>query len=194
MRNKMNHRPFFRIKLLAVIMVLSQYCYAGWDPTRADTADPKQSQIQTEKVLSRFLEANSKLNIYLQNAYGYAVFPEIKKGGFVLGGAMGEGTLYEQGSAIGMVSLKQMSFGLQFGGQVFSELIFFKDKQTLDQFKAGGVKINAQASVVGGEDNYSSANLDYNDGIAIFTLANTGIMAEAAIGGQHFKFKAYERH
>lgn len=192
MMHSTNSRSYFGIGLLIVMMILSQFCYAGWDPTQVDTGDPKQSQAQTKEVISRFLEANSKLKIFLANAYGYAIFPDVKKGGLVLGGAMGEGTLYEKGKAIGIVSLKQMSLGLQFGGQVFSELIFFKDKETIDTFKAGGIKVSAQASAVGGEDNYSSANLDYNDGVAIFTLANTGIMAEAAIGGQHFKFQAFE--
>ncbi len=174
------------------MMVLSQFCYAGWDPTLVDSGDSKQNQAQTKEVISRFLAANSKLNIYFNNAYGYAVFLNVKKGGFLLGGAIGNGTLYERRKAIGLVYLKQMSFGLQLGGQVLSELIFFKDREALDKFKAGGVKVSAQASVVGGKDNYRSTNLDYSDGVAIFTLANSGIMAEAAIGGQHFKFRPYD--
>ncbi len=175
---------------LFVMIVTSPYSFSGWDPTESDPQSVTQSQVNSREVIARFLKANPKLKVYFRNARGYALFPSVIKGGIVLGGAMGNGTLYERGRPVGNVSLKQMTFGLQLGGQSFSEIIFFKDKETIDIFKNGGVKFNAQASAVGGSD-FGSSNLDYNDGIAIFTLANTGIMAEASLGGQHFKFEPF---
>ncbi len=62
---------------------------------------------------------------FFKNAYGYAVFPTIGKGGLVIGGAYGNGQVYRQGVATGKSSLVKMSVGFQLGGQAFSEIFFF---------------------------------------------------------------------
>ena len=51
----------------------------------------------------------------LKNAYGYAVFPTIGKGGLVVGGAYGKGRVYEKGVYIGDTSMTQVSVGFQIG-------------------------------------------------------------------------------
>jgi len=35
----------------------------------------------------------------------------------------------------------------------------------------------------------ASANADYKDGVAVFTLAKGGAMAEASVGGQKFSYE-----
>ena len=42
---------------------------------------------------------------FFDNSYGYAVFPTIGKGGLVVGGAHGNGRVYEQGKYVGDASL-----------------------------------------------------------------------------------------
>src|SRR5215813_4737621 len=74
---------------------------------------------------------------FFKTAYGYAVFPTIGKGGFVVGGARGKGHVYEQGKYIGDTTMTQVTAGFQFGGQAYSEIIFFETKAALDQFTQG---------------------------------------------------------
>jgi hypothetical protein len=52
-----------------------------------------------------------------------------------LGGAYGTGTVFEKGEEIGTTTLKQASMGFEFGGEVYREIIFFGDKETLHDFK-----------------------------------------------------------
>ena len=40
---------------------------------------------------------------FFSNSYGYAVFPGIGKGGFVVGGAHGNGRVYRKGAYVGDV-------------------------------------------------------------------------------------------
>src|SRR5262249_62211890 len=77
------------------------------------------------------------MDSFFNNAYGYAVFPKITKAGIGIGGAGGDGTVFQAGNSIGSGSMTQLTVGLQLGGQTYREAIFFKDKGALDNFKQG---------------------------------------------------------
>ena len=65
---------------------------------------------------------------FFKNSYGYAVFPTIGKGGFVVGGSYGKGQVYRHGKVTGKTSVVEGSIGFQIGGKAFSQIIFFQDK------------------------------------------------------------------
>jgi lipid-binding SYLF domain-containing protein len=147
---------------------------------------------------------------FAKNAFGYAVFPTIGKGGVGLGGAYGKGRVYEKGKYIGDTSMTQVTVGLQLGGQAYSEMIFFEDERALKEFtggnfefgaEAGAIAItasaNASASTTGSSAGASGGKKDaktvgkYYKGMATFTVAKGGLMYEASIGGQKFSYKAH---
>lgn len=145
---------------------------------------------------------------FFNNNYGYAVFPTIGKGGFVIGGSYGEGRVYKTENLTGNVSLIKGSIGFQFGGQAFSQIIFFQDKRAYDEFTSGSFEFDGSASAVlvtagaqakagteGGTAGASAgpatgvqAKTNYFKGMAVFIQAKGGLMIEASIGGQKFKF------
>ncbi|MCP4023566.1 MAG: lipid-binding SYLF domain-containing protein [Desulfobacteraceae bacterium] len=145
---------------------------------------------------------------FFKNCYGYAVFPTVGKGGLVVGAAYGNGQVYKSGNVTGTVSLAKVTFGFQIGGQAFSEIIFFKNKHAYKEFTSGNFEFDASASAVaitlgaqakagtegataGASYNQSSgeyAEINYSNGMAIFVHTKAGLMFEAAIGGQKFKF------
>jgi lipid-binding SYLF domain-containing protein len=124
-------------------------------------------------------------------AAGYAVYPGVTKAGVGVGGARGGGTVYENGKLIGRSKLTQVSVGLQLGGQVYSEVVFFHNKEALENFKKGNLKIDAQASAVALKER-ASVDLPYRNGVAIVTMAKGGLMYEATVGGQKFSFDPIE--
>ena len=85
---------------------------------------------------------------FFKNCYGYAVFPTIGKGGLGVGAAHGNGRVYEKGKYIGDASMKQLTVGLQLGGQAYSQIIFFEDANALKQFTTGEFEFGAEASAV----------------------------------------------
>ena len=105
-----------------------------------------------------------------------------------IGGAFGQGLVYRGGQHTGDSKLVQLSIGFQFGGQAYSELIFFKDKAAFERFTGDNFELSAQASAVAVTAG-AAANVDYSDGIAIFTHIKGGLMYEASVGGQTFDYK-----
>ena len=82
------------------------------------TADEAQSTVNT------FKQRDPDLADLFTSSVGYVVFPQVKKGAFVFGGAGSEGILFERGVAMGTVKMSQVTVGAQVGGQTYSELIF----------------------------------------------------------------------
>jgi hypothetical protein len=62
---------------------------------------------------------------FFNNSYGYAVFPTVGEGSFIVGAAHGDGRVYAHGVQVGTTAVTQLSVGFQAGGKAFSENIFF---------------------------------------------------------------------
>jgi lipid-binding SYLF domain-containing protein len=145
---------------------------------------------------------------FFKNAYGYAVFPSIGKGGVGVGAAHGTGHVYVAEKLVGESSMTQLSVGLQLGGQVFSQIIFFEDQRSFDEFTGGNFEFGAEASAVaitaaasagagtdgssatasGGQHDATTVG-EYRKGMAVFTVAKGGLMYAAALGGQKYSYK-----
>ena len=145
---------------------------------------------------------------FFDKCYGYAVFPTIGKGGVGIGGAHGKGKVYAGGKYVGDTSMTQLTIGLQLGGQAYSEIIFFEDQRAFDEFTSGNFEFSADAGAIvitasasasaattgatgsasGGKKDAETAG-SYHKGMAVFTIAKGGLMYEAAIAGQKFKYK-----
>jgi len=124
---------------------------------------------------------------FAKKGYGYAFFPEITKGGLLVGGAHGRGVVYEKGQYIGYADLTQVSAGLQAGLQDYSELIVFENQGAMDKFKRNEFDFSANASAVYA-DKGAAANAQFVDGIAVFVRPMRGAMAEASLSGQQITY------
>src|SRR5215469_17026144 len=142
------------------------------------------------ETIERFKKKDPGIQKFFDDAVGIAVLPTVGKGAIGVGGAHGTGQLLVGGNAIGKISMTQVTIGFQFGGQAYSEIIFFQNQSTLDGFKHGDFAFAAQATAVALASG-ASANAAYRNGVAVLTLAKGGLMYEASIGGQKFSFKAY---
>ncbi len=151
-----------------------------------------QDEDEVAEVIQKFQEGDPGMQAWFREAYGYAVFPSVGKGGIGIGGARGSGLVYEQRRLIGKSTLTQVTIGFQLGGQAFSEVIFFKDKTALDDFTRGNFEMGAQVSAVALTAG-ASADLAYSGGVAVVTATKGGLMYEASVGGQKFDYETIER-
>lgn len=158
-----------------------------------ELSENERSELLTEAglAISDFKDEDPDIGKWFTDSYGYAVFPSIGKGGIGIGGAYGEGLVYQNGYAIGNSTMTQATIGLQLGGQSYQEVIFFKDKDALENFTSGNFEFGAQVSAVALTAG-ASADADFQDGMAIFTIQNGGLMYEASVGGQKFSYRAFE--
>lgn len=161
-----------------------------------------------QDAIKVFKEAG-RSSTFFGNSYGYTVFPNIGKGGFVVGAAHGKGRVYAAGKYVGDASMTQLTLGFQLGGQAYTQIIFFQDKRAFDEFTRGNFEFGAQAEAVaitagasagsstignsatasGGMNNATTRG-GYYRGTAVFTVAKGGLMYEASVGGQKFKYTA----
>ena len=166
------------------------------------TAWAQPTSAECRETLDRFKDLGDT-SAFLSQAYGYAVFPTIGKGGIGIGGAYGEGCVYRGGAKSGNVKMGQVTIGFQFGGQAYSELIVFKTADAYETFTSGSFEFGADATAValtygaqaGAGTTGASASAGESEGaaewyrgMAVFTLAKGGLMYEASVGGQKFEF------
>lgn len=153
--------------------------------------DPNnEMQLAVAKAILDVKKNDPGIDVFFKESAGYAVFPNVGKGGIGIGGAHGKGLVIAGEKAVGKTSLSQVTIGLQLGGQVYAEFIFFKDETALGNFQRGNFELNAQASAVAVTAG-ASANADYDKGVAIFTNVGGGLMYEASVGGQKFKYESF---
>ncbi len=159
------------------------------------------------KTINVFLKSDA-VKPFFDEAYGYAVFPTVGKGGIILGGAYGSGRVYLQDKISGTTTLMKVSIGFQLGGQAFSEIIFFKDERAYNEFTAENFEFDgslsavvitaaaqAQTSTQGntagaslGPATGAQAETSYTKGMAVFVHTLGGLMYEMSVGGQKFTF------
>jgi lipid-binding SYLF domain-containing protein len=92
----------------------------------------------------------------LQKAEAVAVFPAVKKGGFVVGGQWGRGVLSARSrktdtwSSPAFLTITGGSFGLQIGGQESDLVLVIMDRQGLDRLIRNQFKLGVDASAAAG--------------------------------------------
>ena len=155
----------------------------------ADDRPAAQTKLDKETVeaIELFKKADPEMARLFKEAAGYAVFPGVSKGAAGIGAAHGQGQVYTEGRLIGTATLTQVTIGLQLGGQEFAEVIFFETKETLDAFAAGKFAMSAQVTAIAAVDGASST-ANYQHGVQVYTVAKGGLMFEASVGGQKFRF------
>ena len=177
------------ILLQSCLTALPSHAFGGWDPDEdaAKQSGTRHGSGDVAKAIAKLKSRDPGIQRFFDKAYGYVIFPTVGKGGIGIGGAYGEGQVFRRGRYIGDTSLTQVSIGFQLGGQAFVEIIFFKDKHTLNDFTDGNFELGAQASAVALKAGVS-ADADYSNGVAVFTAPKQGLMYEAVIAGQKFSF------
>lgn len=187
--------------LTAISLLIAMPAFAD----KKDKAAKKEREFQ--EAVTKFKQSAS-VSQYFQNAYGYALYPTIGKGGMGIGGSGGSGRVFAQGSQTGTSSVGGVSIGFQFGGQAYSQVIFFQNKAAYDKFTSGKFEFGAQAQAIAiqasagasagttgnnaeasGTGSAGAAKGDYTNGMVVFTAAKGGLMYEASLGGQKYSFK-----
>ncbi len=180
----------------ALLLIVGTFSVAGWAANEADFAN----------ALADF-RATPEVAAMLDESHAYAIFPTVGKAGIGIGGAFGQGRVYQGGTHIADTSLTQLSIGFQLGGAAYSQMILFRNQDALSEFSTGKFSFGAEASAVAltagaqakANSMGSSASASdsepggsavggWNGSMAVFVLAKGGLMYEATIGGQSFSY------
>jgi len=175
------------LSLRATVLIVVA-CFLVFDGFGQSDSKKEQIAIDAKEAKAEFIKSDPKIADLFTKAYGYVIFPNVGKGAVGIGGASGNGVAWEKGVEIGTAKMTQVSIGFQWGGQAYREVIFFEKKENMDRFKENKVELSAQVSAVAVKSG-ASANAKYVEGVMVFTMEKGGLMYEAAVGGQKFKFE-----
>jgi lipid-binding SYLF domain-containing protein len=157
--------------------------------TAPDTVDERQTlESRARTTVQEMTAQDADLRDLIAGSYGYVVFPEIGKGGAVVGAAWGRGVMFEQGRPTGFVELNQGSIGAQLGGQTFAELIVLQDARAAERIRSGTFEIGGNVSAVVLKAG-AAKSATFTDGVAVFQMPRGGMMVELSVAGQKLNYE-----
>ena len=171
---------FLFVALLLPIAVHSQASLGGWDPNETQKAQAAADSFRADQP---------ELEAYFDSAYAWAIYPSVTKVAWILGGAHGSGIAFIDDQPVGRTSLTQGSIGFQFGGEAFSEILFFQNEEAFQRFSEGNFEFGAKAAATLITEG-AAVSLAYERGVAVFTRSKGGLIVDASLGGQKFSYEA----
>ena len=172
--------------LLITLMTVPALSHGAWQP---DPDDPQQ--VAVDVSIKAFLEKNTGVQEYLDQAWGYAVFPRVVRVGVMWGGSFGKGLVIEGDQLVGQCSQSLLGLGAQLGFQTYKQIILFQTEEALRTFQEGRLEFQGRASLVFITAG-AAANPSHLPEVAIFTLTEAGLMFEASAGPTKFTYTPIE--
>ncbi|MBP2830836.1 lipid-binding SYLF domain-containing protein [Aquimarina sp. U1-2] len=176
------------MKLQKSIITLLVLCFTLGTYAQKDMKEKKDLKERAMEVKQQMLEKDPSLSALFNSSTGYVIFPAVGEAGFIIGGASGNGVVYENNMFIGTADLKQIDVGLQAGGKTYGEVIFFKNQDALDTFKNNKFELSAELSATLINEGAAKKTKFKND-VLVFVLPKKGLMADASVGAQRFTFE-----
>ncbi len=139
-----------------------------------------------DKALAALEAQSSEAKALAERAKGILVFPEIIKGGLLIGAQAGEGALRKNGKTAGYYNTVAVSYGLQAGIQWFGYAMYFMNDSALDYLdESDGWEIGTGPSIVvvdkGAAGSLTSSSL--KEDIYVFFFKQKGLMAGLGLQG-----------
>jgi lipid-binding SYLF domain-containing protein len=180
----MNWNRFAAALLLQIALALTPSATAFAVPPLAPTAS--QIDASAASALHNLYAHNAAARALGAKAKAVLVFPDIKKGAFVVGAQWGYGALRKGSSTTGYYRTAAASYGFQAGVKKFGYALFFMTDSALAYLdKSGGWAIGTGPSVVvvdqGLARSLTTTNL--RSDIYAFVFDQKGLMAGIGIEG-----------
>jgi lipid-binding SYLF domain-containing protein len=183
-------RNLIRFSIIPVIMFISLCIIAGCSSTGTSKYSMKHSasqiDVDVDEALNKLYIVSPAAKDMSMIAKGILVFPAIVKGGFVVGGAYGEGALRQGNKTVGYYNSVAASYGLQAGAQKFGYALVFMDEASMDYLtRSDGWEIGVGPSIVVVDEGVARAltSTTAREGVYAFFFDQKGLMAGLGIQG-----------
>jgi len=144
---------------------------------------------KADVAIEKFKKLVKGGDVFLSKVKGYLVFPEVYKGGFIVGGEYGNGVLRVDGKSVAYYNIASASVGFQIGAQKTSYIFAFADQYALDSFrKSNGweVGVDGSIAVVKWGQGIDVSSISFEKPIYAFVFDNKGLMANVSLEGTKF--------
>ena len=177
------------LKPTLLVAIVGAFLFTACATAPTSPSAREELQIDAQETLRRMQDRDPGLSELLAQSAGYAVFPQVGKGGALVGGAYGRGIVYQDGQAVGYVELNQASLGAQLGGETFAELIVFENERALQQLQNGTYDITGQASATALTQGAARGASFGQNGVAVFLVPRGGLMVDLSVAGQRLNYQ-----
>jgi lipid-binding SYLF domain-containing protein len=180
---------YVMLSALALSLVMMTGCESKSGNANAPATQAGFHQ-ESQAALRQMTANDSRVQDSLNGAYAYAVFPDVGKAALGVGGAGGNGVVYNRdGQVIGTAKLNQASIGLQVGGETYSELVIFQNQDAFNSFANGNLDFGAQTSATLIKAGAAGA-APFQHGVAVYILPKGGLEAGVSVNGQKLTYYA----
>lgn len=160
-------------------------------------SEPQRVIDKARIVVDAFLDDPdfAKMRVYVQNAYGVLIIPDLLKGGFFIGAEHGTGVLLARDPQSGAWSEPAFydiyggSFGLQMGGQSSDAVFTLMNPGAVEKLLNARFKLGADASVAVGEIGArvgAGTTVHFGEDVYVFAR-NKGLYGGLALDGTYAK-------
>ncbi len=165
---------------LAAALALAALVTPVWAKSAAEI---DAAAAQTMKQLKESTPVSEKM---IKEAKGILVFPQIVKGGFLVGGSGGDGVLLVHGKPEGYYRSISVSFGLQAGLTEYAYVVFLMDELAMSYLKkSDGWDLGSSPNVTildkGGAAQLSATSM--RQGVYVFFLDQKGLFGGLSLEG-----------
>lgn len=157
---------------------------AGSRPAAAATA--REIDAKVKLALDNLLAKNEAAKALAGHATAILVFPDIVKGGLIVGGQYGEGALLKGGHTAGYFNTVAASYGLQIGVETFGYALFFMNEKALaylDRSEGWEIGVGPTITILDAGKSASFSTTTAKDDIYAFFFDQKGLMAGLGIQG-----------
>ena len=162
----------------------------GSKPAESASGKPSAAAAEIDRevdtALKKLYESTTSAKVLGAKAKGILVFPDIVKGGLVVGGQYGKGALRKGGRTDGYYETVAASYGLQAGLQKFGYALFFMDDAALAYLdRSGGWEVGIGPSIVVVDAGKAAAltTTTARDEVYAFFFDQKGLMAGLGLQG-----------
>ena len=182
--------------LAAITLLLpstsSLFAEESWKSLKRESKRMKIDETAQEALNTLFATSPKAENLF-EMSYGWAVFDNLKLAfGFSGGGGNGVAKARVSGQKTYM-KMGTAGRGIGLGVNKYQLVFLFQDSTTFQNFVENGWHADATASAVAGQTG-AEAKTDFSNGLAIYQITDTGLMALADIAGtKYWKNKKLNR-
>ena len=172
--------------LVAFVGLLIPDAIHAWEP---DADDEAQTRAAAE--LERY-RSDPGIAAKLDEAYGFAILPHFFRLAAGIGFNYGRGLVVEESTLVGRVWTLQGTLGFTYGLEYHSQILIFRDAETMRDFKRRWVEFQGRGSgvlAVWGK----AADPGFVPGVAIYSRTKGGAMVELAAMASLYRFRPVEQ-
>jgi len=172
--------------LLACFIVLAVVTMQMVSVSPAAAASAKEIERSVNSAVKKLHSKYPWTKELAEKAKGVLVFPNIVKGGFMVGGQYGEGALRKHGKTVAYYNTVSASYGLQIGLQKYGYALFFMTDSALNYLdRSDGWELGTGPSIVvvdkGMAGGISTTTADSD--VYAFFFDQTGLMGGLGLQG-----------